>query len=1216
LDLAHGAGSSSPQPENACARRVRRPAAQGSVVALAIAAILALAGAAAAAEAAVLEIDKAETAGISGFRAMWDVPVLTTPDGVRAIKDDQVKDRGGAAVWAPALRANGTKPGAMAFDAIHRRLLIRFPDAAERIAERMQAGYAVAKVELVLPFADEELWPEGDTNQAPFQGGYVYRANWGVDAMYRAVRPTWHAVAWALRKPWKADAALGPTFNAHINGAGYWAHFGAEDDKADRVPRPFGPTPVNYKEPAGRMDVTAALADKAFGDTPAARLRQLADCGFLVRKWETYDARYYTGAYEWGTGTGCRAIVINSPKLVVTFEKRADAPKPGPLPPPADIAKLADALKASGKGGRPTAAMPTREELQKLAEKHRVARPDWMPEWQWQRVKELLTAEAGPQVAEEPFWFQFVPPHILNRCRVDDQGKPQAAPNPEKAYEAWVDEMLGKPFRGWYGFDAGPALLPWFVYRDAMPAPAQEWYKDYWTAWLMPDRPAADTEARRRSPAYADGPLIHPMADDPRVGGVPNPDPVSGRFDTYYAKTGDWRGNKSFYRSGFNYAMSTTNFNNTASMGALLGGAVIGSKYAIEDGRHGQANFPLKLWTWFDGSTQEELDDYYFAVTLRAQKMVADFGPEPVDRMLGRSMLLKSLTLLADDYHPGLRRYVAGSSRTALYHRLATQDGLYGVLHTLSRRGTLTDLGETDLPEGELKFGHEFPPAEVARQASQSAYAPAWYQHVIDEKTLPFEVTAAYKMWGGHNARPLMRRTYLGRNYGLASVNAQTGIIPIIAQWRRQPRQVETSRELGTMLMRVGVNQTRWVSDAPGWMAAYGQQAVLQQGPKMLVVASPWGYGDWLNEKRGITSLQSSIAFFNYEKPAPTWEIYVDGQRVTALPFKAKAGQRIAIRDGVTFIGVVPLPSTNLGRTDEVVLHEGEPQTYLDRHRATAALVIDNYFLQGEKPLAKEANWDAIDRACGGFAVEYADVNDYKDFAAFRQHLAEAKLSLKPDAGRSLVEVAYESGKDTLAMGVLTACKDNETLDKLFTYQRAGGKDAYLPPGIERDSPFNQQGRTGRLEKGGAVLRSDPGQLAVLQCDAASGAVAGYNPLAELNRFSLQAPGGLEVTADGKVGIAFVTVQPKEGSLAIEHGFVEEQEREKEAATSLLVFGLKPETAITLNGQVVKQAPSIAIDGRTAIVIPLGKNVPDAGALAERYRAARRALEQARQPVP
>ena len=29
----------------------------------------------------------------------------------------------------------------------------------------------------------------------PPGGGYCYRANWGTDALYRKVRPTWHAVA-------------------------------------------------------------------------------------------------------------------------------------------------------------------------------------------------------------------------------------------------------------------------------------------------------------------------------------------------------------------------------------------------------------------------------------------------------------------------------------------------------------------------------------------------------------------------------------------------------------------------------------------------------------------------------------------------------------------------------------------------------------------------------------------------------------------------------------------------------------------------------------------------------------------------------------------------------------------------------------------------------------------------------------------------------------
>ena len=55
-------------------------------------------------------------------------------------------------------------------------------------------------------------------------------------------------------------------------------------------------------------------------------------------------------------------------------------------------------------------------------------------------------------------------------------------------------------------------------------------------------------------------------------------------------------------------------------------------------------NFPARVelpplrWTWYDGSSQEEGDDYYFGVTIRAQKMVADFGPDVIDRLLGRSM--------------------------------------------------------------------------------------------------------------------------------------------------------------------------------------------------------------------------------------------------------------------------------------------------------------------------------------------------------------------------------------------------------------------------------------------------------------------------------------------------------------------------------------------------------------------------------------------------
>jgi hypothetical protein len=254
-----------------------------------------------------LTFDQPQTAGISGFRAMWDMPVVTATDGVRVIRDSEIKDRGGAAPWAPSVREDGGRPGALAFDAIHRSLLVRFPGAAEKIAEQIRRGLAIEKVELVLPFKDTELCPDGDQSWAPPEGGYVYRMNWGVDAMYRNSRPTWHAVAWALKQPWMADVEIGPTHNAFINGAGYWGRFGAQDEQRDRFPNRFGPTPVHHEQPQGRMDVTASLVDETFGKTLGERLRRLSDCGFLVRKWETYDHRYFNGAYEWGTSTGgCR----------------------------------------------------------------------------------------------------------------------------------------------------------------------------------------------------------------------------------------------------------------------------------------------------------------------------------------------------------------------------------------------------------------------------------------------------------------------------------------------------------------------------------------------------------------------------------------------------------------------------------------------------------------------------------------------------------------------------------------------------------------------------------------------------------------------------------------------------------------------------------------------------------------------------------------------
>jgi len=103
---------------------------------------------------------------------------------------------------------------------------------------------AVVKLEVELPFKGTEKLARGYKEPTSFVGN-----NW------ETLKPRWHAVAWALRKPWQADRKLGPTYNAYINGTGYWKKYGASDTEHDRYPPQFGPAEVSYQA-SERLDVT------------------------------------------------------------------------------------------------------------------------------------------------------------------------------------------------------------------------------------------------------------------------------------------------------------------------------------------------------------------------------------------------------------------------------------------------------------------------------------------------------------------------------------------------------------------------------------------------------------------------------------------------------------------------------------------------------------------------------------------------------------------------------------------------------------------------------------------------------------------------------------------------------------------------------------------------------------------------------------------------
>ncbi len=1107
----------------------------------------------------VLTITESRSVQISGFRKGWDQPILDK----------------------------------MRFDAVHRRLLVRFPGAAESIAKQLNRGRKIEKVELLLPFKRTEVFPNG----------YNQRRSFGVRERYRKVRPNWHAVARAVRHPWTADEEFGPTFNAWIKDTAFWGKAGAESKEDDVFPQRFGPTRLSIfqakeiddpmvgsgalgtgtkyvhfadRQPGpeeaviedpeqvkpARMDVTASVTDSTFGETPGERLRRLADCGFLLRKWETYDFRYIdSGSYPWAASTGGRAIAIHSPKLHVTFSE--GEPSAVDVSAPADIRSLAERIEGTEAAGEQPLAIPEYEEIQRRLDRHGFRRRAWMNDWQWDRLKELR--------------------------RYHGRSLPQ---NPEQ-YRKWIDQLLKEQPRYWNGWDNAERLLEYYRYEPTLPHyVSKHYFHDYWTAWLQPETPTEE--------------LVHPMGKPAKSRGQTHP-------LKYYRKTGDWRGNASFYRYGFTQTLSTMNFNHTASMGALLGGNIIDSKHAMKDGRQGLEQFPLRTWSWKDGSTQESIDHYYFALTLVAQKMFADFGPRHIDRMMGRSILAKSVEELASAYHPHLRHFLASASRTGTPdYMLATQDGTQHVVHTLSRSGALHDLNKEDIPHGMDRFGNDVSPVEAQQMTMVRPWAPAWYANIVDEKPIPYKMTNAYTERGHYTDPPLWRRTYLGEHYGLTSTDVTKGTIQILGHWRRSDSTVKRVQQLGTMDVIYGINTSHLGNPGGGWRPKHGMQATLQHENKMVVVTSPQHRHLKDRKPEDIRKLKSTVAFYNYEEPAPGWDILIDGEPMGSLPATAEAGERITIHDGRTYIGIIPLPTKDLGGGG-VVLHQPEPQTSKNTGVETQArLAIENFNYRKKKgETVPEQN--VMDAAYGGWIIEYGDETEYDGFDDFRRHLRNTELQTNWKDGEKVMEVTYESGEDALDVGVDTLYRGGNT-GKLFTHRTVNGAWPYLEKNMHRNTSLTRQGRVPLLEKNGAALRTEEETMGYLQTEPISGTYVGYHPLPDMSYFALQTPENVRVRPDGRVGITRVMVRPSEHLVRIDHALKEGQKNRPDRAKAMFLFGLEKKPAVERNDKPVpeRELKQVTVDGEQAWVVPLQKPLPDRQTLKERYQSARKAFQNRR----
>ena len=741
------------------------------------------------------------------------------------------------------------------------------------------------------------------------------------------------------------------------------------------------------------------------------------------------------------------------------------------------------------------------------------------------------------------------------------------------------------PYRMFTGHHTPLSAHTYLLYQDGMPEPLREHMRRYWEAWLMPGRPYTELQHNQ-------------------WGIWTKPE------NSYYAKTGDWRGNHSFYRDSYTRFVSTMNFNNNATQAALLGGSIINDPYAIDDGRFGLEHILLRLWSWYDGTTQESIDHYYLGLTLYSQKAFADLGPTPLDRMMGRNMLMKTMDELASCYHPATRRFIASSGRTGRAEVLGINEGVNCILNTVSKKGALHDVYNPDRLSMPVA-GHDLPPDLVARQQLIGPWMPLWMGNIVDDKPLPFEMTADFKQWGAFREHPLWKRSYLGHNYGLASLDIGTGnqTVPVMAQWRRDEKPADNLQETGTLLMRYGLNTTEFYdslyhgstqSNANGSVGEQGGSTyTVQWKNKAIVFTSPKkNFKDYARVMPAkITSMQSSIALANYQLN-PMWQLYIDGKPMgNQLPVKAKQSSRITIQDGVTYVGIIPIPATDLGRSEEILITDGgKPVDLQGGGKAAPTLVINSYnYYQPAKPFdMKTADWTAVDRAYGGFVIEMGDATEYASFADFQRYIAAAKLSLRWDSTAGVLNAVYKSGKDTIEAGFRPeydgGWDKNVPSEQCFPYRRANGQWPYLPEGIDRDSNYSIQGTAGTLTKNGASLQHQPGLMAYLLTEPVSGNYLFSNPLPDPQFLDMTAPGGLHLTADGRLGLAQVLVNPKDNTIDV-HYAVKPGQVGEDMATALYVTGGKSAPAVKVNDRTIT-AKSTLLNGAPALIIPLTADMP------------------------
>jgi len=324
-----------------------------------------------------------------------------------------------------------------------------------------------------------------------------------------------------------------------------------------------------------------------------------------------------------------------------------------------------------------------------------------------------------------------------------------------------------------------------------------------------------------------------------------------------------------------------------------------------------------------EGTIQERGDSFYQGISLSNLQAAARYSTDPLTRLKASLGVEKMIFELNSTYHPGLRRQVSTIGRRyRIADLLMAQDVPRAVLHTLSRKGVLIQRTHETVHGMWSLYLNACPPDRLALLAP---WDREWETNAVDEKPLPF-LSISSDHVRGLLKNPIYCDNYMGANYELASMHSViTREWPNQAAWRRARRDVEKLEDLGILFIWDYMNGKPMNPQKHEESEGQGPNnnpllSCLQHRNKLICAMRPTERtfsAEFCNVTGGLRSVFSRVFIYAFGSQEER-KLYVNGNAVESFPATARQGDVITIHEGVSYVGLVPLPATNLGSKDEV----------------------------------------------------------------------------------------------------------------------------------------------------------------------------------------------------------------------------------------------------------------------------------------------------------